>query len=115
MKWFIIFIIVLQIVDGNILGPAILGDKIGLSSFWVLFSILVFGGLFGFVGMLIGVPLFAVVYDIIGKLVGYGLDKHGYKENERAVVPVEKNEDDSSAGADRENPEVQPESDKEES
>lgn len=113
--WFIIFIIVLQIVDGNILGPAILGDKIGLSSFWVLFSILVFGGLFGFVGMLIGVPLFAVVYDIIGKLVGYGLDKHGYKENERAVVPIEKNEDDSSAGADRENPEVQPESDKEES
>lgn len=80
--WFLIFVIVLQIVDGNILGPAILGDKIGISSFWVLFSILVFGGMFGFIGMLIGVPLFAVIYDILGKLISYGLDKHGYKRNE---------------------------------
>lgn len=59
---FLIFIIILQQFDGNVLGPKILGDKTGLQSFWVLFAIIVFGGLFGFVGMLIGVPLFAIIY-----------------------------------------------------
>lgn len=62
---FIIFIIILQQFDGNILGPKILGDKTGLQSFWVLFSIIVFGGLFGFIGMLFGVPLFAIIYSFI--------------------------------------------------
>jgi predicted PurR-regulated permease PerM len=75
--WFIIFVIVIQTIDGNVLGPKILGDRIGLSSFWVLFGILLFGGLFGFVGMLVGVPLFAVIYDILRKLVDYGLERHG--------------------------------------
>ncbi|MCD8125875.1 MAG: AI-2E family transporter [Lachnospiraceae bacterium] len=56
--WFIILIVVLQQVDGNILGPRILGNSTGLSGFWVLFSIILFSGLFGFVGMIIGVPLF---------------------------------------------------------
>lgn len=78
--WFLIFILVLQQFDGNILGPKILGNTTGLSSFWVLFSILFFGGLFGFVGMIIGVPTFAVIYDIIKKLVGKGLI-HRKKEN----------------------------------
>lgn len=59
---FVIFIIILQQFDGNILGPKILGNKTGLQSFWVLFAIIVFGGLFGFVGMLFGVPLFAIIY-----------------------------------------------------
>lgn len=62
---FIIFIFLLQQFDGNILGPKILGDKIGLRSFWVLFAILIFGGLFGFVGMLFGVPIFAILYSFI--------------------------------------------------
>lgn len=62
---FIIFIFILQQFDGIILGPRILGKNTGLSSFWVLFSILVFGSLFGFIGMIIGVPLFAVIYSII--------------------------------------------------
>ncbi|MCD7715405.1 MAG: AI-2E family transporter [Lachnospiraceae bacterium] len=70
---FLIFILILQQFDGNILGPRILGNKTGLSSFWVLFSILLFGGLFGFVGMIIGVPVFAVIYDILRKLVNKGV------------------------------------------
>lgn len=60
--YFIIFILILQQFDGNILGPKILGDSTGLSSFWVIFSITLFGGLFGIIGMFIGVPLFAVIY-----------------------------------------------------
>lgn len=62
---FIIFIFVLQQIDGNIIGPKILGSKTGLSSFWVLFSLLIFGGLFGMVGMILGVPLFSILYSFI--------------------------------------------------
>lgn len=58
--YLLIFIIVLQQVDGNIIGPKILGDSTGLSAFWVMFSILIGGGLFGFLGMLLGVPVFAM-------------------------------------------------------
>ena len=61
--------VALQQLDGNIIGPKVLGNKIGLSSFWVLFSILVCGSLFGIVGMIIGVPLFAVMFDIITAIV----------------------------------------------
>ena len=71
--WFVLFVLVLQQVDGNIIGPKILGNTTGLSSFWVLFAILLFGGLWGFVGMIIGVPLFAVIYDVVKKLVIHGL------------------------------------------
>ena len=67
--YFILFILVLQQIDGNIIGPKILGDSTGLSAFWVIFSILVGGGLFGFVGMLLGVPVFAVFYFVIGEVV----------------------------------------------
>ena len=74
--WFVLFVLVLQQVDGNIIGPKILGNTTGLSSFWVLFAILLFGGLWGFVGMIIGVPLFAVIYDIIKKLVIHGLKRN---------------------------------------
>ncbi len=71
--WFTLFIFVLQQFDGNILGPKILGQNTGLSSIWVLFSILLFGGLWGFVGMIIAVPLFAVIYDVLRRLVARGL------------------------------------------
>ena len=74
--YFIIFIFVLQQLDGNVIGPNILGNTTGVSSFWVLFAILLFGGMWGVVGMVIGVPLFAVIYDIIRKLVYRGLRKH---------------------------------------
>ena len=74
--WFVLFILILQQLDGNIIGPKILGNTTGLSSFWVLFAILLFGGLWGFVGMIIGVPLFAVIYDVIKKLVIHGLRRN---------------------------------------
>ena len=67
--YFIIFIIALQQFDGNVLGPKILGDTTGLSAFWVVFSILIAGGLFGVPGMILGVPSFAVIYYITGMLV----------------------------------------------
>ena len=75
--WFVLFVLVLQQLDGNVIGPKILGNTTGLSSFWVLFSILLFGGLWGFVGMIVGVPLFAVIYDVIKKLVFHGLRRNG--------------------------------------
>lgn len=74
--WFVLFVLVLQQVDGNIIGPKILGNTTGLSSFWVLFAILLFGGLWGFVGMIIGVPLFAVIYDVLKKFVLHGLRRN---------------------------------------
>ena len=74
--YFLIFIVILQQVDGNIIGPKILGNTTGVSSFWVLFSILLFGGLWGIVGMVIAVPLFGVLYDIIRKLTTRGLQRN---------------------------------------
>lgn len=71
--YFAIFILALQQFDGNILGPKILGESTGLASFWVLFSILLFGGLFGFAGMVLGVPVFAMIYGLLSRLVAYGL------------------------------------------
>ena len=66
---FVIFILVLQQFDGNILGPKILGSATGLSSFWVLFAILFFGGLWGIVGMIIGIPTFAVIARLVNRFV----------------------------------------------
>lgn len=77
---FIIFIIILQQIDGNIIGPKILGESTGLSAFWVVFAILLFGGLFGIAGMLIGVPVFAVIYRIFSSIVDYFLRKKGLDE-----------------------------------
>lgn len=74
--YFVIFILALQQFDGNILGPIILGDSTGLSSFWVIFAILISGGLFGFTGMVIGVPAFAVIYTLIGEYCGGHLKRH---------------------------------------
>ena len=75
--YFLIFILLLQQFDGNILGPKILGDSTGLQSFWVLFSILFFGGLFGFVGMIIAVPTFAVIYKLFSEFIRNCLRKKG--------------------------------------
>ena len=78
--WFVVFVLALQQLDGNVIGPKILGDRTGLSSFWVLFTIILFGGLWGVFGMVIGVPLFGVIYDTVKKLVRRGLDKKGQIE-----------------------------------
>ena len=74
--WFILFVFGLQQLDGNIIGPKILGDRTGLSSFWVLFGIILFGGLWGLVGMVVAVPLVAVLYDLIKRMVVRGLRKN---------------------------------------
>lgn len=73
--YFGILIIVIQQFDGNILGPKILGDSTGLSGFWVIFSITIFGGLFGVLGMVVGVPIFAVFYAGVKSLVNRALHK----------------------------------------
>ena len=74
---FVIFIFILQQFDGNILGPKILGDSTGLSPFWVMFAIFVGGGMFGFAGMILGVPIFAVIYSLVRDFVNYLLERRG--------------------------------------
>lgn len=88
--YFIIFIIILQQFDGNILGPAILGESTGLSSFWVVFAILVGGGIFGILGMIIGVPTFAVIYYVIRKVVNNILRKKKLPAGSSSYIRVEK-------------------------
>ena len=74
---YVIFILVLQQIDGNIIGPKILGSSTGINGFWIMFAILLGGGLFGFIGMLLGVPVFVVIYAGLEKLVNNGLKKRG--------------------------------------
>lgn len=73
--YFAIAILIIQQIDGNIIGPKVLGDSTGLSSFWVLFSILLFGGLFGFVGMIIAVPFWAVIMNTLRRYMDRRLQK----------------------------------------
>ena len=87
--YFIIFILVLQQVDGNIIGPKILGDSTGLSSFWVVFAILVGGGLFGVPGMFIGVPLLAVIFYIIRNALDHVMEKKGLPQDPAEFEKVE--------------------------
>lgn len=74
---FLLIILIIQQIDGNIIGPKILGDSLGISAFWILFSLLISGKLFGFIGMVIGVPLFTIIYSIIKDIVEGKLDKKG--------------------------------------
>ena len=87
--YFVLFILALQQFDGNILGPKILGESTGLSCFWVIFSILVAGGLFGFIGMVIGVPLFAVIYGAARMLIEWALQKKGMPTDTRTYESME--------------------------
>ncbi len=73
--WFVIFIIILQNIDGNIIAPWILGDQTGLPAVWILISILVGGGLFGILGMFLGVPVCAVLYMLFKDFVENKLEK----------------------------------------
>ena len=75
--WLVLIIFIIQQIDGNIIGPKILGDSIGVSAFWILFSLLIFSKLLGFVGMIVGVPIFAVVYTLIKEIVELRLKKRG--------------------------------------
>jgi len=105
--WFVIFILVLQQVDGNIIGPKILGNRTGLSGFWVMFAIILFGSIWGVVGMVICVPLFAVIYDLVKKLVRRGLSKRDayelwekykadYPDEEEELPTSKKNKEESA-------------------
>ena len=80
--WFALLILFIQQLDGNVIGPKILGDSIGISALWVLFAIVVFGDLFGLVGMVIGVPLFATILSLVKEFAEWclryrGIDKEG--------------------------------------
>ena len=81
--YFVIIILIIQQIDGNIIGPKIVGNAIGISSFWVLMSVLIGGGLFGFAGMALGVPVFAVIYRYIDKITTARL-KHKEKDTTTA-------------------------------
>lgn len=73
--YFLVFVLLLQQFDGNILGPKILGNSLGLSSFWIMFAIFIGGGLFGFAGMIAFVPLFAVLYSILSEIIAVKLHR----------------------------------------
>lgn len=88
--YFILFILILQQVDGNIIGPKILGDSTGLSSFWVVFAILIGGGIFGIPGMIIGVPVFAVIFYIIRNILNYALKRKQLPQDSESYIFAEK-------------------------
>lgn len=90
--YFGIFVLALQQFDGNILGPKILGDSTGLSPIWVLVAIIVGGGLFGFAGMLLGVPTFAVLYALTREWVTDRLRARGLDEKGQPLPPAEQAE-----------------------
>ncbi len=77
MVWFIVIIFILQQIDGNILKPKIIGNQLGISSFWVLFSVIVGGALFGVIGFVLGTPIYAVIYTLVGKKVRNNIDSKG--------------------------------------
>ncbi len=87
---FAVIILVLQQLDGNIIGPKILGSSIGVNGFWVMFAIIVGGGLFGFMGMLLAVPVFAVLYSGAEVLINHGLKKRGLRTETAAYVNLER-------------------------
>ena len=86
--YLLIIILVIQQLDGNIIGPKILGDSTGLSSFWVIFAITVFGGLFGIPGMLLGVPTFAVIYALTKYNINRKLRHKSMPQDTEAYIKV---------------------------
>jgi len=91
--YFIIFILILQQLDGNVIGPKILGQSTGLSGFWVIFSITIFGGLWGVAGMIVGVPLWAVIYALVKRTIGRKLKNKGLPSETQEYLNVEKIKD----------------------
>ncbi len=98
--WFLVFILILQQIDGNYIGPKILGDSMGISSFWILFSILVSGKILGFMGLIIGVPLFVLIYSIAKEYLedrlknkGLPIETLSYYEEGIILSETEKNDE----------------------
>lgn len=94
---FILFIFILQQFDGNILGPAILGNKLNLPTFWVMFAIFFFGNLFGFAGMLLGVPVFAVIYTLVKETIDELMKKRRMELVKRNIKEDGTEEEDESS------------------
>ncbi len=94
--YFVIFVVILQQIDGNIIGPKILGDSTGLSSFWVMFAILVGSGLWGVLGMLLGCPVFAVIFYIVEKIIHIFLNRKSLPLDTEEYVRATGVEPDSS-------------------
>ena len=90
--WFVIIIVLLQQLDGNVIGPKVIGDKIGISGFWILFSVIVGSGLFGVAGMLMGIPAFVVIYNLLGKDVNKKLLRNKEYISKEPLDKVEKAE-----------------------
>lgn len=74
---FVIILVIIQQFDGNLFKPKIIGNQVGLSSFWVLFSVVVGGALFGMIGFILGTPIYAVIYSLVGKKVNNSISKKG--------------------------------------
>ena len=89
---FVILILVIQQFDGNFIGPKILGQSIGISALWVLFSIIVGGDLFGLVGMVVGVPVFATLYGLMQELVHVLLARRGIDSEGNDLPPATETE-----------------------
>ena len=87
--YFLIVIVVIQQIDGNVIKPKVLGDSTGLSPFWVIFSILLFGGIFGFAGMLFGVPVFSIIYYLIKRISEHFLNKRKLPARTRDYLDFE--------------------------
>ena len=94
--YFLIFILILQQIDGNIIGPKILGNTTGISAFWIVFSTTFFGGLWGFPGMVLGVPLTAVILHIASSILGYMLKKRGIPVNTEDYIKLRKIDKDTN-------------------
>ncbi len=77
MIWFVIILVVIQQLDGNVFKPKIIGNQLGISSFWVLFSVIVGGALFGIPGFILGTPIYAAIYTLVGKKVRNSIDSKG--------------------------------------
>ena len=86
---FVIFIIILQQIDGNFIGPKILGSTTGISGFWVMFSIILGAGLFGFWGMLLGVPVFVVIHEAANKSIEKKLKANGLPTDENEYADLD--------------------------
>ena len=93
--WFILIILIIQQIDGNIIGPKILGDTTGLTSFWVITAILLSGGLFGFAGMILGVPVFAMLYYCTDEITRYFLRKKGLPQETEIYLNVKERDVDT--------------------
>lgn len=105
--YFLIFVIILQQLDGNFIGPKILGSSTGISSFWVIFAITVFGGFWGVPGMIVGVPLMAVIYTLIQSALDIALRNKELSQDTNDYIYLDHIELEDKEFVDKELPSVE--------